>query len=58
LDEQQKNLFLIKLAYWLGIGADALWAVVLLFPLVFGLLTGRPILNPVCPVNPVKKRPE
>jgi len=46
MNEQKKKLFLIKLAYWLGIGADALWAVGLLFPQVFGILTGTPDFNP------------
>lgn len=45
------RLVLIKLAYWLGIGADALWAVALLFPPVFGLLTGQPDFNPEVPVR-------
>jgi hypothetical protein len=39
-------MFFIKIAYWLGIGADALWAVGLLSPQVFGILTGRPDFNP------------
>ena len=43
---QQSKMFFIKLAYWLGIGADALWAVGLLYPQVFGILTGRPDFNP------------
>jgi hypothetical protein len=30
MNEQKKKMFLIKIAYWLGIGADALWAVGLL----------------------------
>jgi hypothetical protein len=46
MNEQQKRLFLIKIAYWLGIGADALWAVGLLFPRVFGMLTGNPDFHP------------
>ena len=46
MDEQKKRLFLIKIAYWLGIGADALWAVGLLFPQVFGMLTGNPAFHP------------
>lgn len=41
-----KNMFLIKTAYWLGIGADTLWAVGLLFPKIFGILTGQPDFNP------------
>jgi len=39
-------MFLIKVPYWLGIGADALWAVGLLFPRIFGILTGEPGFNP------------
>ncbi|MBW1763731.1 MAG: hypothetical protein JRF49_00665 [Deltaproteobacteria bacterium] len=46
MNEQKKRLFLIKVAYWLGIGADAIWAIGLLFPQVFGILTGRPDFNP------------
>lgn len=34
------KLWLIKLPYWLGIAADALWALALFFPVVFGALTG------------------
>ena len=43
---KQNRMFFIKLPYWLGIGADALWAVGFLFPQVFGILTGRPDFNP------------
>lgn len=39
-------MFLIKIAYWLGIGADALWAVALFIPNIFGILTGQPAFNP------------
>jgi hypothetical protein len=39
-----KMLF-IKSTYWIGIGADALWAVGLFFPSVFALLVGRPDFN-------------
>ena len=46
MNEQKKRLFLIKIAYWLGIGADALWAVGLLFPQVFGILMGNPDFDP------------
>jgi hypothetical protein len=41
-----KKIFLIKLGYWLGIGADSLWAVGLLIPQVFGILIGNPEFNP------------
>ncbi|MFC2078569.1 hypothetical protein ACFLSZ_01160 [Candidatus Bipolaricaulota bacterium] len=40
------RMFLVKSAYWLGIGADALWAIALLFPQVFGLLTLNPDFAP------------
>ena len=43
---EQNKMFLIKVPYWIGIGADALWAVGLLFPQIFGILTGRPDFNP------------
>ena len=43
---ETKKMFLIKIAYWLGIGADALWAIGLLFPKIFGILTGQPDFNP------------
>jgi hypothetical protein len=43
---QKKETFLIKVAYWLGIAADALWAVALLFPPVFAVLTGNPDFDP------------
>ena len=40
------KLWLIKFPYWLGIVADALWAVALLFPAVFGVLTGVDDFSP------------
>ena len=40
------KLWLIKFPYWLGIAADALWAVALLFPPVFGVLTGFDDFSP------------
>lgn len=46
MNEQKKRLIFIKIAYWLGIGADALWAVGLLFPQIFGLLMGNPNFDP------------
>ena len=46
MSDQRTKMFFIKLAYWLGIGADALWAVGLLVPRVFGILTGNPDFNP------------
>ena len=42
----QRAIFLVKLAYWLGIGADAIWAIGLLFPRVFALLTGSRNFTP------------
>ncbi len=44
--KEQTGMLLIKFAYWMGICADALWAVGLLFPQVFGILTGRPDFSP------------
>jgi hypothetical protein len=40
------RMFLIKIAYWLGIGADGLWSVALFYPPLFGLLTGNPDFDP------------
>lgn len=48
---QKKGLLLIKSAYWVGIIADAVWAVGLLFPGIFGILTGRPEFSPDLPVR-------
>jgi hypothetical protein len=44
--KQNKKLFLIKIAYWMGIGADTFWALVLLYPKLFGVLTGIVNYNP------------
>ncbi len=41
-----KRRIAIKLTYWLGIGADALWTVGLLIPQVYALLTGTPDFAP------------
>ena len=46
MNGQKKRLFLIKLAYWIGLVADAVWAIALMFPQVFAILTGRPDFNP------------
>lgn len=40
------RMILIKIAYWLGIAADALWAVALFYPPLFGSLTGTPGFDP------------
>ena len=44
--KDQQRMFLIKFPYWLGIGADALWALALFFPNIFAILTGTPNFNP------------
>jgi hypothetical protein len=46
MNEQKKRLLLIKIAYWMGIIADAIWAIALFFPRIFGILTGTPDFNP------------
>ncbi len=46
MDEQKKKMFLIKLPYWIGIGADALWFIGLMFPSVYGALSGNPDFAP------------
>ena len=42
----QNRMFFIKFPYWLGTIADALWAVALFFPGVFGMLTSQNDFNP------------
>jgi hypothetical protein len=44
--KEQQRMFLIKVPYWMGIGADALWAVALFVPGVFGILSGNPDFDP------------
>jgi len=46
MKNQKKKMFLIKFPYWLGIGADALWAVALFFPSIYGNLIGDPEFVP------------
>jgi hypothetical protein len=36
----------IKVPYWLGIFADALWVAGLFSPVIFGILTGTPDFDP------------
>jgi hypothetical protein len=43
---KSKSMLFIKLTYWLGIGADALWAIGLLIPQVYAILTGTPGFAP------------
>lgn len=43
---QKAKILLIKFPYYLGIGADALWAVTLFFPAVYGNLIGNPDFDP------------
>jgi hypothetical protein len=43
---EKKKILIIKSAYWLGIAADALWAVALFVPHVFGLLLGNANFDP------------
>jgi len=46
-----KKAFWITFPYYLGITADALWAVALLFPSIFGLMLGNPNFNPALQVR-------
>lgn len=41
----QKKINLIKTICWVGVAADALWAVALLNPQLYGILTGHPDLQ-------------
>jgi|APSaa5957512622_1039677.scaffolds.fasta_scaffold46762_4 hypothetical protein len=42
----QRKLRFIKITCWVGILADALWAVALFSPGLYGLLIGKPDFNP------------
>jgi len=42
MKDLNEKLGLIKTAYWLGIVADAMWAIALLCPRIFGILTDSP----------------
>ena len=46
MNDKEARMVLIKAPYWLGIGADALWAVALFVPAVYGALTGNSDFNP------------
>jgi len=46
MNQSNKRIIFIKTSYWIGILADALWAVGLIIPSVFGLLLGNPEFNP------------
>lgn len=46
MEEQNRRMLFIKLAYWLGILADGLWALGLFFPQIFGMMIGRPEFHP------------
>lgn len=47
------RMFLIKLPYWLGVGADALWAIALFFPALFAILMGNPEFQPEIQVRTI-----
>ena len=46
MDKRKYRIFSIKLGYWLGIAADALWAAGLLVPKAFGILVGKADFQP------------
>jgi hypothetical protein len=46
MKDLKEKLGLIKTAYWLGIVADAMWAIALLCPRIFGILTNSSDFNP------------
>jgi hypothetical protein len=47
------KITLIKLPYYLGIAVDALWAVALFVPALFGLLLGNPDFHPEIEVRTI-----
>ncbi len=46
MDAGARTNLMIRLGYWLGIAADALWAVALFAPAVYGALTGISDFDP------------
>ena len=42
----KKTFFIIRFPYWIGIIADALWAIALLYPPAFGMLIGNLNFSP------------
>ena len=46
MNQSSKRMIFIKTSYWLGIAADAFWAVALLVPSVFGIILNNPDFNP------------
>ncbi len=48
---EQTKMRTIKTAYWLGIAADALWTVALVYPPLYGILTGNPDFEPDLPLR-------
>lgn len=44
--DEKKILLLIKFPYWLGIFADAIWAIALLCPSVYSILIGNSNFHP------------
>ncbi len=46
MENDASRALLIRLAYWLGIAADALWAIALFVPSVYGALTGISDFDP------------
>ncbi len=40
------KLRIVKSICWIGVAADALWAVALIHPQIYGLLTGKPLAPP------------
>ena len=43
---QRARMFWIRFPYYLGIVADALWAIALFFPNVYGVMTSNPGFDP------------
>ena len=41
----QKKIQIMKTICWIGVAADALWTIALVFPQFYGILTGKPDLQ-------------
>ena len=42
----KKKMFWIKIVYWIGIIADGFWAILLLYPPLFGIIINSPNFAP------------
>ncbi len=46
MNDSVKRLAFMRIVCWIGMVVDALWAVALLLPALYGILTGQPAFDP------------